>query len=318
VETEQLLTGDTNGVAAKINPPCEAGKVLESRISFEGSNSMYIGAARLGAAQLGADQNHIGRRLDTYICGLAGRFISMASNYDNEGRKTGPASLTVPATLAVVIDSAQGRLLVKDEEGDVIWGVPIPKDEAYQVVVATEHSDCKVKLLTDTTAGKSADTEPAAELALMRQKMTLMQEELQQEKVRCSQLETDLDTAIQAQEKQTQAMHETSTAMLERAVKLDQRAMVGEPEVVKQRMLQAAKAEADKVEAASQRELEKRAMQVEAKERAIQVNVEALQEQVSQAMEWEERGREERRSEEQQARETTWEQRLQVIGTAVL
>jgi hypothetical protein len=102
--------------------------------------------------------------------------------------------------------------------------------------------------------------------------------------------------------------------------------MVGEPEVVKQRMLQAAKAEADKVEAASQRELEKRTMQVEAKERAIQVNVEALQEQVS---EWEERedrrgfatllrGREERRSEEQQARETTWEQRLQVIGTAVL
>ena len=153
VETAQLLTRDTRGEAAKIRPACQRGGVVETRLSFEGSHYVLFGAARVGADLKGKG---LGSSPDAYVFRLSSRFTWEAGKHNSKGRRTGPESLTVPCTLVEVIDLQQFKLIVKMEDGSIVWQCKLPPGHDYQPVVATRSSSCRVKLLTATMGGAGA------------------------------------------------------------------------------------------------------------------------------------------------------------------
>ena len=153
VETAQLLTRDTNGGAAKIRPACQRGDVVKTRLSFEGSNYVLFGAARVGADLKGKDLDD---SPDAYTFRLYNRNTDEAGKSNANGRRTGPESLTVPCTLVEVIDLQQFKLIIKMEDGSIVWERQLPPGHDYQPVVATNNSSCRVKLLTATMGGAGA------------------------------------------------------------------------------------------------------------------------------------------------------------------
>ena len=147
------MTGDTCRIAAKIQPHCPAGRILKVRLGFEGSNWVYVAAAKLGADLKGKD---IGNSPDAYVCRLWDRFTSEASKRDGNGRKTGPPKLTVPEDLDTILDLVQSKFIIKDKDGSIFWQCQLPPGHDYQLVVATGGSECRVKLLTATMGGAGA------------------------------------------------------------------------------------------------------------------------------------------------------------------
>ena len=153
VETAQLLTNSTYGEAAKIRPACQRGDVVETRLSFEGHNYVFFGAARVGADLKG---KQLSRSPDAYVFYLGSRRTFEAGEVNWNGRPTGPEELTVPCTLVEVIDLQQFKLIIKMEEGSIVWQCKLPPGYDYQPVVATYNDRCRVKLLTATMGGAGA------------------------------------------------------------------------------------------------------------------------------------------------------------------
>ena len=153
VKTEQLLTGHTNAHAVEILPLCQLAEVLEAILRIEGSNSVLVAAAKVGADLKG---KALYESPDAYVCRLSDRQTSEASKRDLKGRKTGPPSLTIPSDLDMILDLMQFMLTIKTKDGSIFWQCQLPPGHDYQLVVATNSSSCRVKLLTATMGGAGA------------------------------------------------------------------------------------------------------------------------------------------------------------------
>ena len=96
------------------------------------------------------------RSPDAHFFDLRNRDTFEAGKGNVNGRPTGPSSLTVPCTLVEVIDLQQFKLIIKMEDGSIVWERQLPPGHDYQPVVATNNSSCRVKLLTATMGGAGA------------------------------------------------------------------------------------------------------------------------------------------------------------------
>ena len=145
VTTPQDLEGYSQGKAATTLQACGPGEVKEYGVEVRGSNSAWLGAVLEDADMTtAAMDSHKG----AWVVRLSNR--SMYKAGERAQRSVGPDEYAV-GTHHVKIDNIKSKLFV---DGEAV--LDLPKGKAFRLGVATNRSDCKLRLgsvKTEETTG---------------------------------------------------------------------------------------------------------------------------------------------------------------------